>query len=811
MGKERHSYFLYSICAVTGIVAAAYSPVYLFFSTAGVVLGLLLLARQRMAVLCLSVVLCAGGYFYLYDSWHASSLTRYADGATSLEVTGRIASPPERDGDTVRLFLDVGAYQVAGRHRALFPAERVACRIKLDAEEQISVVERWRTGHQLTASVQLQLPDGARNPNAFDYARYLRWQGVYVTAKGSFAQTQVEVDNSNLFGWFETWQQHLAKRLDLLFADSSVSGFMKSLLLGLRDEVEPRLADTYADLGLIHVLAISGLHVTLVSAGFLWLMERLGLTREWSLVAAILFIAGYVLLVGASPSAVRAGLMGGLGLWAVRARKQIEIRQLWGIALLLMLLCNPYQLWQVGFQLSFCVTLGLILYVPILMESPLPRSSWLRSSMAVATSAALVSFPFLIYWFHQFSPLSWLLNLLVVPLLSLIVLPAGYAALVVSFLFPPLGSLIGQLVNGLLPHLHHGLSWLHDRSLPFSHWPHPHWWWLAGYAIWLISIPIGWHLGYQRRRDFLVYGTVFCLLLVAARQPLDGTDEVRITFLDVGQGDSIVVEVTNETVYLIDGGGIVRIGQTERWREKKDPFDPGKDIVVPYLRSRGIEQIDRLVATHGDQDHIGGLPAVAARMPIAAALLNGTPPSRGDRELLASLARRGVPLVTGQPGVSWEDVPGVVWTWLSPDGSNMSGKGEKNDASVVLLLTAYGTRVLFTGDIEQAAEERLLHSYSPLLSTVDVLKVAHHGSKTSTTAAFLERMQPQAAVISVGRNNRYGHPSSDVLARLEEAGTTVFRTDRHGAITLILRPDGMEWQIQNKVYGLQPFRAASRQ
>jgi competence protein ComEC len=161
--------------------------------------------------------------------------------------------------------------------------------------------------------------------------------------------------------------------------------------------------------------------------------------------------------------------------------------------------------------------------------------------------------------------------------------------------------------------------------------------------------------------------------------------------------------------------------------------------------------------------------------------------------------------------MSWEDVPGVSWTWLSPAESGIPGEADANNHSVVLLLAAYGKRVLFTGDIEQSAEEQLLQREAPYLPAVDVLKVAHHGSKTSTTASFLERTRPRVAVISAGRNNRYGHPSADVLSRLEQAGTAVLRTDRDGAITLTLRPDGWEWQTQTNRNGLQPFRAASRQ
>ncbi|MBO8164149.1 MAG: DNA internalization-related competence protein ComEC/Rec2 [Brevibacillus sp.] len=799
-GGNQHSFFLYSIWAAAGITTAAYLPVYLFLTAGGILVCavLLLAAPFRKGAIWLCAALAAGGYYYLYDHWHTSALIQYAAEEASLELSGRIASLPQRDGDTVRFFFDVDTLRAGNAAQQLFPAEQVACRLKLEAETQLPIVGQWRSGDRVTMKADLVLPEGARNPHAFDYARYLRWQGVYVLAQSDFSRVLSRTDGGGLAAQFESWQMQLAERLDTLFTNQETAGFMKSLLLGLRQEVEPRLADSYADLGLIHVLAISGLHVTMVSTCFLWLLERMGVRRGSALTIAIAFIGVYVLLVGASPSAVRAGLMGGLGLWAIKRRKRLDVREVWGIALLLMLLVDPFQLWQIGFQLSFAVTLGLIVYVPLISHLPYPRMRWLRTAIAVTSAASLVSFPFLVYWFHQFSPLSLFLNLLVVPFLSAVVLPGGYIALLLSFLQESLGLLPAQLLHLLLQPLQRMLMWLSEQPVPFSHWPHPHGWWLVAYAVWLVAVPFAWSRGFQRSRDVVLYALTLALLLVAARQPFSGTDEVRITFLDVGQGDSIVVEVAKKTVYLIDGGGIVQFAKRESWREKKDPFEPGKDVVVPFLRSRGIEEIDRLVVTHGDQDHIGGLFAVAAHFPVAAALLNGTPPARGETELLDNLVRRHVPLFTGRPGMRWEDAPQVEWTWLWPDPTNLAGEERENDASVVLLLSAYGTNVLFTGDIEQTAEHQLVHNVGSPLARVDVLKVAHHGSNTSTTTAFLEQIKPEAAVISAGRGNRYGHPSPDVIQRLKASGAAVYRTDQQGAITLIIRPDGMEWQIQNK-------------
>lgn len=303
-------------------------------------------------------------------------------------------------------------------------------------------------------------------------------------------------------------------------------------------------------------------------------------------------------------------------------------------------------------------------------------------------------------------------------------------------------------------------------------------------------LPILWKMGYHRQRDAIVYLALFFGLFVLARQPFSGDQEVRITFLDVGQGDSIVVEITNKKVYLIDAGGTFRFPARESWRERRDPFEVGKDIVLPFLRARGIDRIDRVVMTHGDLDHIGGMAALVPRFSFGEVLVNGVTPEGIERDVILQFQQKGVPILTGSPGQTWSDAPGVDWAWVSP---GQTSKATGNEASVVLQLTAYGKSVLFTGDIEGDGESRVAQSGLP---DVDVLKVAHHGSNTSTSDAFLAAMRPKTAVISVGANNRYGHPSAEVLQRLKKSGSKVFRTDRHGAVTLIITPEGMSWKTQ---------------
>ncbi|MGZ0052845.1 DNA internalization-related competence protein ComEC/Rec2 [Brevibacillus gelatini] len=464
-------------------------------------------------------------------------------------------------------------------------------------------------------------------------------------------------------------------------------------------------------------------------------------------------------------------------------------KEVWAGALLVMLAVNPYQLWHVGFQLSFAVTLGLIVFVPYSQHVLVRVPVWIRTLVAVTFSAQLVSFPFLVYHFHQFSPLSWLVNLLATPVLSLLALPLGYIALVLALIHPALAAVPVWFTTWLLGWIHEPLYALEQKVIPFTYWPHPEWWWVILYACFLGILPILWNRGYHRKRDVALCFALFLGLLAAARQPFAGSEEVRITFLDVGQGDSIVVEIGNQKVYLMDAGGTMRQPAAEPWMEKRDPFEVGKDVVLPFLMARGIEKIDRVIMTHGDLDHIGGMEALVPRLFFGEVLVNGKVPEEKEAKIRELFLKKGVPITTGAPGQVWSDGPGIEWKWLHPGETTLHG----NDASVVLQLTAYNKTVLFTGDIEQGGEAALVQNG---LSPVDVLKVAHHGSNTSSTKELLAAITPKAAVISAGENNRYGHPSAMVLQRLGEHGTAIYRTDRHGAITLIISPAGLSWRTQ---------------
>lgn len=259
---------------------------------------------------------------------------------------------------------------------------------------------------------------------------------------------------------------------------------------------------------------------------------------------------------------------------------------------------------------------------------------------------------------------------------------------------------------------------------------------------------------------------------------------LRVTFLDVGQGDSAVIETPSGRVVVIDGGGIPAV-------DEREGGDPGSRILVPFLRSRGISAVDLLVATHPDDDHVQGLVAAVTRLSVRAALDGGLPSGPGPcARLRGALNARGVRVHTARRGQHFDLGGGARLEVLHPTAPFLTGTHSDDNNNAIVLRLIYGkTRVLFTADAEQEAEESLLRSGLDLQA--EVLKVGHHGSRGSTSAAFLKAVQPTVAILSCGRNNRFGHPHKETLQRLE--GVRLFRTDQQGAI--VLETDGERIRI----------------
>ncbi|WP_342436858.1 ComEC/Rec2 family competence protein [Paenibacillus sp. FSL L8-0436] len=860
----------FTVCWITGSAAAClFSGYKLLILWAGCLLLLAIYAAygklgwKQLAVFAISLAVAA-----LYWEWNEGrNVSQLPEALASqpaelqesnVEAEGMIVSPVERDGDRVGFTLKLSQIRsnTTGQTAAQVEGELVAVQIKLQAEAEIAVAANWARGDRVMLAGELVLPAEARNFGGFDYRAYLHTQRIHWLLKGSGAGS-VEATPpeswgaSTLLRWNDAARLVLGAEMDRLFQDRH-SGYMKGLVIGIQDDLDPETFRQFSQLGLTHILAISGMHVAVYVAVLLFILRHCRVTRETALTVTLLLVPVYVLLSGAGPSIVRAGLMGMIALLAARLGMLKDGLNILAAAALIMLVWNPYLLLSVSFQLSFLVTAGLMVYVPL--ANPLMKRlpSWLGSSISVTLIAQLVSFPLTIYYFNQISLLSFAANLVLVPFITFLVLPLGTLALLLGWFWAGGAGVVADAAELLNNATFGAVEWVNGFSGGVLIWRSPTLLWICGYYLLLYGLlfalkqragayareipqymedetrPLaelspegnGNGKGRSRERDALALSfqprgrmglagsaVLICaagllLLLYRGYHAVSHEGAGAISYLDVGQGDSILITTPGGAHILVDGGGTLSFGNKEEWRIRRDPFEVGAKTLLPLLKQRGIHRLDAVILTHGDQDHAGGLQAVLEGMPVSAVLFNGTLAEREPyRKLMRTAIAKKARLYAVQQGLMLapDDQTKLFFLWPEPqqtDGQSLLPAVEdQNHESVVFRLEMNGRNFLFTGDMDKASEQAVILAAEQTGldsgAKIDVLKVAHHGSKTATGAEWLEFWRPAFAVVSAGVNNLYGHPNGDVLQRLAESNTVVYRTDLHGEIQLKVQQEGI--------------------
>jgi len=556
-------------------------------------------------------------------------------------------------------------------------------------------------------------------------------------------------------------RDRLANRTALLFG--SRAPLVNALVFAPDADLDAQVRERYARSGLAHILSISGLHVGFLAAWLTLLLAKLGLAPRARMAAAAVVLGGYLWLIGFPAPAVRAVVMLVLSDVA-RLRQRIAAPAgTLSLAALLVLLADPWAMRAVGAWLSVAA-MGAVIWAERAFRG---RPLALRL-VAPSLAATLVTAPVSAFAFGTVAPIGVLANLVAIPLAGLAV-PGLVLALVLSWIASGAARLIAAgsgLGLALLDLVAQGAAWV----------PGGHVVMVAGWeaaAVWAAVAAVAWWLWNSPRRPWLLAAriTFVTTVLIATSLrdvfTLDDCHCLTVHFLDVGQGDAAALRTPNGRWIVIDGGPRI------------PGSDAGRRVVVPFLRRQGAERLAVVVATHGDADHLGGLPAVVEAFDPELVLEPGEPLGRPlYLEFLAEVEASGARWHPARAGDRIE-VDGVVLEVLSPDSLWMRLPLDVNDHGVVLRVTYGAERVLFQADAGLPVEGRLAGTVGP----VELLKVGHHGSRTATSDAWLDELAPHEAVISVGRNNRYGHPAPEVVARLAAHGITVLRTDERGTIT----------------------------
>ncbi len=628
------------------------------------------------------------------------------------------------------------------------------------------------TGERFVLRGTLTPVPQARNPGDFDSRKY--WLAAGVVARlnvSSEFQIAPLAGNAGpwmgrrLFAPLQRWaRDQLYRRLPLREA-----GLLEGLLLGRRGMIDPSLREGFAELGVVHILALSGLHVGYVVLGITFLLAalRTPIRLRWPILLPTLFV--YVELTGSKPPVVRAAVMASTFALAETFQQRYDLVNTLALAGLLILLRNPLELAQIGFLLSFAAVLSIGLTYPAIHswipESWLRRSipRWLLELAAVSLAAQLGTLPLTLIYFGRLPAWGVLANLVVVPVTGLVV-SLGFATLLGCALWDGLGNILASACWKCLTLLEDFVT-LAGRlglgSIQFKMVPVP-----LVLAVWVLAMAILLSPFPRNARLGLFGGLVIANGLLWSSWIKPGA-YLDVLFLDVGVGDAIVVRLGHGKTLLIDAG------------EATPERDNGAEVVLPVLQRLGVSRLDAVVITHSHQDHVGGIPSVLRKMKVGRIIWNGESaeiPTLARVMQLADSLR--IPVVRRCAGDTIGGFAPAALLVLGPDCLNFPDN--PNDASLVLLLMYRGKKILFTGDIEERTERSLLR-YGPLLD-VDVLKVAHHGSSSSSGEEWLNAVRPELAVVSVSRVNLFGFPSRTVLERLTKRGCQILQTGRDRAV-----------------------------
>ncbi len=772
-----------------------------------VVLVLLWLPRVQLRVALIAALM--GGSALSYTQW-----------SQRLAEDRHRAHLDHRETLTVQGWVEGMPLRRPGRQQLLLHTQEARIWLTIYSEPD-SEFFALVPGQELRVHARLRSPVGLRGLGTVDRRRLLMARSADLV--GSASADEVVILGQRWSPW------SLASRVHGWAFDAITKGedrpegraIVAALATGDRAGMSESLGQAVRATGVAHLLAVSGMHLAaLVTLVFLIVLrawayspwhqriEPRALAASVALLAALAFTA----MTGARPSTCRALVVATFLLVGMIIDRRIRLLHALAWSASILLLWRPVLLWDVGFQLSFAATTALALAfskedAPLHFAKPTRGRRIRRGVVALCRAsfwATLATYPISLYHFGEVSWIGLASNLLAVPFTTMVLLPTALGGLALLALWPGAGQALLEFAVALAQWLADFCFWIEAwvplvvraplNALELACWG------VAMLALLLRSPRLS-----RRVRLLTIFSACALLLLsrlLAGPMAQDSRRDLRITFVEIGQGDAAVIETPGGEVWLVDGGGLPFVGNVPQGDWARVAETPARQALLPYLRHRRIQRIDLAIISHPHPDHFVGLQAVSRRMPIKEIWTAHSPRANPGsyEQWLALLAARGS-LVRTPPLGKARSVAGaqlhVLWPrYTEPDRNKLQAPLASsdpiltvNDNSLVVRLDFAGRRILFAGDIEEEAEELLVSQHLGELRS-DVVKVPHHGSPTSSTEAFVSATSPSLAVISCGRGNHFGFPDAEVVERWRERSPFVLRTDLVGSVTLRVHPDG---------------------
>ncbi|MGA2625299.1 MAG: DNA internalization-related competence protein ComEC/Rec2 [Bacteroidota bacterium] len=775
-------------------------PLWLVESLLGIFLFCTLLSLPRTSnrsgilnsLSVFGLILCFGMFRIAVDGRIHSddNVAGFVSPKAEVTLLGIISEYPKSNGQSIQFVVDAESLAIRGRWFKTSGGVITSVRIN---GSRPGFLDSISYGRIITLAGQLVALGGERNPGEPDLRQYYHVNNVYARFlhRNGAPVLLGSVRKNFLSALVYPVRRSIAYRFER-FVRGEEAAFLKGLIIGDRSEIRPDLKDAFVNAGVMHIIAVAGLHVGMIGYILLSVFTALRFPRRIRLLLLAVCLFFFIFLSGSAEPVIRAVTMAIIFIGGTFLERRIDVYNSLALAGIVLLLLDARNLFQAGFQLSFSAVFFLIYLYPrckaltgylpeVMRKNPLVRFT--TELVSVSLSAAIGTLPFTSLYFGKVSLIGLAANIVVVPVTG-VVLALGLTTVVISYLSAWIGAVYAASTKLLAHVLLQSISFFGNLSFAYIDSHFSLWSSLAFYGVVIVIANI--------RNKALVRRFVI-LFMVAANMLLyrelvsgdSGNRNLRVTFLDVGQGDAVFIEFPNGKNLLMDAG------------PRTPNVDAGNRFVGPFLKSQGVHRLNAIVLSHPDGDHIGGAPYLLRHFLVDRIIDCGTFSRSGLSQeclhLADSLHIRPTDAIAGSVVGGYDNARLYVMnpqSVLAPADTTV--RLSFNNQSLVVKLLYGRTSLLLTGDAEEPAEQRMIESYGGFVAS-DVLKAGHHGSRTSSSPEFLAAVRPELAIISVGQNNTFGHPSREVLERLENIHCEYLRTDELGAV--VLESDGTRWHV----------------
>lgn len=639
-----------------------------------------------------------------------------------------------------KLIGEVKDYYIDGdKLTLLIGKKKVLGTYYIKTKKEKDQLEKIILGDKYEIKGEFYLPKDSKTKGLFNYKRYLKTKKIKYLI--NIDEINKISDNQNIFYKIKNY---IIKRL-------KNNSYLYTFILGNKSYIKSEIMYSYQENGISHLFAISGMHIQLLSLIILKLLKKLNEEKRYLFTSC--FLLFYLSLTGLSPSVLRGVLF--FILFSINKVFYFYIKKtnLFLIALSICLLVNPFYIYDIGFIYSFTISFALLLSTNFINDK-----NYFISLFKTSFISFLASLPISLYTYSQINILSIVYNLFFVPFVSIIIFPLSLASLFCNFLIPFLniGILMLENISLALNHISFGKLIFFKLNI-------------LVYIIYLILIFIMIKsLNNKKKTKFYI---IICILVIHYFLP-SIMSSTYIKMIYVGQGDSILLHSKNDSI-LIDTGGVPSF-KKENWQKQNKENSIVKSTTIPLLKSLCIKKIKHLIITHGDFDHIGEAYNLIKYFKVENIIINNNKINYLEEKLIKEFKN----VTIGEEGLVLKcgDIK------LVQLNENLN---DENDSSQIYYASYKNKSILFTGDASIKSEELFLKKYD--LGKIEILKVGHHGSKTSTGENLLKELKPKIAIMSLGENNKFGHPHQETIERLKKYNIKFFRTDKSGTITINLR------------------------